>query len=141
VPSETAPAAEPETAPLPPASSSAQPEAALPTPRPKVESPELRKATAESELPPPAPPTAEDLVHEAQQMWMRGHFGAAIGKAEDVLKADPKPGQAMQAYEIIGTCSCALRDAAAAQQAASHLSAAKREMVKAACEKRGVTIE
>ena len=74
-------------------------------------------------------------------MWMRGHYGAAIGKAEEALKAAPKSAQAMQAYEIIGTSSCALRDAAGAREAASHLSDAKREMVRASCEKRGVTLE
>jgi eukaryotic-like serine/threonine-protein kinase len=119
--------------------------AAKPKPQPEAEPPAPSKAAAEPELvPPPAPPpppSAGDLVREAQQAWIRGHYGLAIGKAEAALEAEPKPAQAMQAYEIIATCSCALHKAAAAREAASHLSDSRREMVKTVCEKHGVTIE
>ena len=83
----------------------------------------------------------EMLKLPAQQMWLRGHYGAAIGKAEAALDAEPKPAQAMQAYEIIATCSCALGRADAAREAMSHLNNTKREAVKTVCEKKGVTIE
>jgi hypothetical protein len=90
---------------------------------------------------PPAPATTDDLVREAQQAWLRGHYAYAIGKAQAALKTETKPAQAAQAYEIIGTCSCALGEADAAREAVSHLGETKREMVKAACEKRGVALE
>jgi outer membrane protein assembly factor BamD (BamD/ComL family) len=72
---------------------------------------------------------------------MRGHHTAAISKAQSVLKAKPKPAQVVQAYEIIATCSCALGQADAAREAASHLSDTRRELVKAVCKRNGVTIE
>jgi hypothetical protein len=125
-----APAAEPETAPAP---------AVEPEPQAESEPPAPIAATAEPE--PPAPANVDDLVREAQYAWMRGHYTAAISKAHSALKADPKPAQAVQAYEIIATCSCALGHADAAREAASHLSDTKREPVKAACAKNGVTIE
>jgi hypothetical protein len=143
---ETGPAAEPETAPV--AGSAPEPEAApaaLSEATAEPESPGPSRANDEPALVPPppvpAPPTVVDLVHEAQAMWMRGHYGAAIGKAEAALQAGPRPAQAMQAYEIIATCSCALGKADAARQAISHLNDTKREAVKAVCAKKGVTIE
>ncbi len=90
---------------------------------------------------PPAPPTVDDLVREAQQTWMRGHYAAAIGKAQAALDAKPNQAQAAQAYEVIGTCACAIGQVDVAREAASHLSDSKRAPVKAACEKRGVAIE
>ena len=80
-------------------------------------------------------------MREAQYAWMRGHYAAAISKAHSALKAEPKPAQAVQAYEIIATCSCAIGEAGAAREAASHLSDTKREAVRAMCKENGVTIE
>src|ERR1039457_2220609 len=125
---ETAPVAKAETAPAPAAKAKPQPESELPAPR---------MATAESK----PTPTVDDLVREAQHAWMAGHYAAAIGKAQSALKAEPTLAQAVQAYEIIATCSCAIGKADAARAAASHLSDTKREAVKAVCEKNGVTIE
>jgi len=127
-----APAAEPETAPAP---------AAEPKPRSESEPPAPIAATAEPEPTPPAPANVDDLVREAQYAWMRGHYAAAISKAHAALKAEPKPAQAVQAYEIIATCSCAIGEADAAREAASHLSDTKREAVRAMCKENGVTIE
>jgi serine/threonine protein kinase len=143
---ESGAADEPETTPA--ATPEPESEAASSAPSPAAnepESPSPSQAADEPALvPPPAapePPTVGDLVREAQQMWLRGHYGAAIGKAEAALDAEPKPAQAMQAYEIIATCSCALGRADAAREAMSHLNNTKREAVKAVCEKKGVTIE
>jgi hypothetical protein len=72
---------------------------------------------------------------------MRGQYAAAISKAQAALRAEPKHAQAVQAYEIITTCSCAIGEADAAREAASHLSDTKRELVKAMCMKNGVIIE
>jgi hypothetical protein len=97
-------------------------------------------ATALS-TPPPAPATANDLVREAQDAWMAGHYASAISKAQAALKAEPKPAQAVQAYELIATCACAIGQPDAAREAASHLGDSKRELVRARCTKNGVTID
>jgi hypothetical protein len=94
----------------------------------------------------PAPPRlaltpVDDLVREAQRAWMSGQNAVAVGKARAALRAQPGPAQALQAYEIIGMCSCALRDGAAAREAASHLGSTRREMIKGVCEKNGVPIK
>ena len=127
-----------ETAPAPAAESETAP-AAKPEPETKPQAPST--ATAEPEPTPPAPPTVDDLVREAQKAWMRGHYAVAISEAQAALKSEPKQAQAVQAYEIIATSSCAIGQADTAREAASHLSDTKRELVKAACEKHGVTIE
>ena len=98
-------------------------------------------ATAKPVPAPPAPANVDDLVHEAQQAWMSGYYALAISKARAVLKAEPKHAQAMQAYEIIATSSCAIGKDAAAREAASHLSDTARELVKTMCKASGVTIE
>ena len=98
-------------------------------------------AAAAPEPNPPAPADADDLMRGAQQAWMGGLYAAAIRKARAALKADPTHARATQAYEIIAVCSCAIGDADAAREAASHLSETRREMVKAMCMKNGVTVE
>jgi serine/threonine-protein kinase len=135
------PAAESEPAPT--AKPKPQPEAEtapVAKPKPQPESEPSAPSTA-SAGPAPASPTADDLVREAQRAWMRGHYAVAIDRAQAALKAEPKHAQAMQAYEIIATCSCAIGQADTAREAASHLSDTKRELVKETCEKHGVTIE
>ena len=139
-----APAAETaiKTAPAPAAESApALPPVAKAKPQPESEPPTPSTATAAAESTTAASATVDDLVREAQLAWMRGHHTAAIGKAQAVLKAKPKPAQVVQAYEIIATCSCALGQADAARDAASHLSDTRRELVKAVCKRNGVTIE
>jgi hypothetical protein len=131
-----APAAEAETAPVAKAETAPAP-AAKAKPQTESEPPAPKTAAAEPE----PTPTVDDFVREAQHAWMAGHYAAAIGKAQSALKAEPNPAQAVQAYELIATCSCAIGKADAARVAASHLSDAKREAVKTVCEKHGVTIE
>ena len=125
--------------PVPP--ETAQAPVAKPAPRLASEPTAQRMATAEREPTSPAPETADDFVREAQQAWMAGQDDAAISKAQSALKAEPTPAQSAQAYEIIATCSCAIGEADAAREAASHLGDTKRELVKAMCMKNGVTIE
>jgi serine/threonine-protein kinase len=127
-----------ETAPAPAAESEPAPAA---KPEPETKPPAPSTAIAEPEPTPPAPPTVDDLVREAQKAWLMGHYAVAISKAQAALKSEPKQAQAVQAYEIIATSSCAIGQADTAREAASHLSDTKRELVKAACEKHGVTIE
>jgi hypothetical protein len=98
-------------------------------------------ATAKSAPTSPAPASVEDLVREAQRAWMAGQYAAAISKAQTALKARPTYAQAMQAYEIIATSSCALGQSAAAHEATFHLSGAERELVKTMCKASEMTIE
>jgi hypothetical protein len=80
-------------------------------------------------------------MRAAQRASRKGHHKSAIRKARDVLKAEPNPGQAMQAYRIIATSSCALGRVAVAREAASHLDQPALAAVKAACMQDGVAIE
>ncbi len=85
--------------------------------------------------------SVEDRMREAQRALGRGHHKSAIRKARAVLKAEPKPGLVMQAYQIIATSSCALGKVAGAREAASHLDKPALAAVRAACKKDGVAIE
>jgi serine/threonine-protein kinase len=85
--------------------------------------------------------SVEDRMREAQRASRTGHHKSALRKARAVLKAELKPGQVMQAYQIIATSSCALGKVASAREAASHLDKPARAAVRAACKKDGVTIE
>jgi hypothetical protein len=128
----------PETAPAPAAKSeTVLAPAAKSEPPPKAEPPAPSAATAQ----PTPPANADDLVREAQQAWMSGLYAAAIRKSQAALKAEPKPAQVVQAYEIIGACACAIGKTDTAREAASHLSDTKREAIKEICKKNGLTIE
>ena len=85
--------------------------------------------------------SVEDRMREAQQASRKGHHKAALRKARAVLKAEPKPGLVMRAYQIIATSSCALGKVAGAREAASHLDKPALAAARAACKKDGVTIE
>jgi serine/threonine protein kinase len=85
--------------------------------------------------------SVEDRMREAQQASRKRQHKSAIRKARAVLKAEPKPAQVMQAYQIIATSSCALGKAAGAREAASHLDRPTLAAVRAACKKEGVAIE
>lgn len=85
--------------------------------------------------------SVEDRVREAQRASHKSNHKSAIRKARAVLKAEPKPAQVVQAYQIIATSSCALGKVAAAREAASHLDKPARAAVKSACKKDGVAIE
>jgi hypothetical protein len=80
-------------------------------------------------------------MREAQRSSRKGHHKSAIRQARAVLKAEPKPGQVMQAYQIIATSSCALGKVASVRDAASHLDKRALAAVRAACKKDGVVIE
>jgi hypothetical protein len=72
---------------------------------------------------------------------MAGSYALAIGKSRAALKSEPKHAQIVQAYEIIATSYCATGQAAAAREAAAHLSTTERELVKTMCKETGVTID
>ena len=123
----------PRNAPVPAPSPTAPKPAAKSTVRSE---PAASRGTAQ-----PAPTNVDQLVREAQQAWLGGQHAVAAGRAQAALKASPKPAQAMQAYEVIATCSCALRKRDTALAAASHLTTSRRELVKAVCAKNGVPFE
>jgi len=72
---------------------------------------------------------------------MAGNYAVAISKARTALKSEPKHAQTVQSYEIIATSCCALGEAAAAREAASHLGTTERELVRTMCKETGLTIE
>ena len=80
----------------------------------------------------------ETLVHEAQQAWVRKHYALAIDRARSALAFSP---DLPLAYQIITLCSCALLKPEEAKQAAVHLDPAKRNLVRALCEKGGITLD
>jgi serine/threonine protein kinase len=117
------------------------PKPASPAPKPAVKAVEQPKANGGKVAPPPASASADQLVREAQQAWLAGQHALALNRAQAALAASPKPGQAVQAYEIVATCSCILHRRDRALEAASHLDTTRRESVKAACAKNGVPFE
>jgi hypothetical protein len=115
--------------------------ATKPTAQPDSESAAPSKTNALVNPAPRPPASAADLIREAQQAWLAGQNATAIAKARAGLKAQPTTAQTTQAYEIIGICSCGLRDGRTAREAASHLSTVRRGVVRADCEKNGVPID
>ena len=114
---------------------------AKPAPRSMEKSTEKSKAAASKATAQPAPTNVDQLVREAQQAWLGGQHSVAISRAQAALLASPRPAQAVQAYEIIATCSCILQKRDRALEAASHLSSSRREAVQAVCAKNGVPFE
>jgi serine/threonine protein kinase len=81
---------------------------------------------------------AQALVREAQQAWGRKYYTVAINRARSALELSP---DLPLAHQIITLCSCVLRDAAGAKEAASHLDPAKRKLVRTLCAKDGVVLD
>jgi serine/threonine protein kinase len=81
---------------------------------------------------------AQALVREAQQAWARKYYAVAINRARSALELSP---DLPLAHQIITLCSCVLRDAAGAKEAASHLDPAKRKLVRTLCAKDGVVLD
>jgi hypothetical protein len=77
-------------------------------------------------------------VREAQQAWAKKYYTVAINRARSALELSP---QLPLAHQIITLCSCALRNAAGAKEAASHLDPAKRKLVRTLCAKDGVVLD
>jgi serine/threonine protein kinase len=114
---------------------SAPPEPSAPAP---IEQQPLLVAPAVPVVPehPAGDPAA--LVHEAQQAWLRHHYAVAIDNARSALALAPDQ---PLAYQIIAACSCALHDVEEARRASAHLDVAKRKLVRAVCEKDGVSLD
>jgi len=98
-----------------------------------------------SALPPPVAPASsavsvdvQALLREAQEAWSRRYHALAIEKARAVLAVDPRR---QAAHQIIAVCSCAIGNAADAREASAQLDEHKRKMVRALCQRHGVTLE
>jgi hypothetical protein len=77
------------------------------------------------------------LMKQAREAWLRQQCGAAVDLSRKALHA--KPGLT-DAYQIIAVCSCTLKDADAAGRAYAKLDDKNRNLVRALCQKNGVTV-
>jgi Tfp pilus assembly protein PilF len=82
-------------------------------------------------------PDADALMKQAREAWLRQQCGAAVDLSRKALHA--KPGMT-DAYQIIAVCSCTLKDADAASRAYAKLDDKNRNLVRALCQKNGVTV-
>ena len=76
-------------------------------------------------------------MKQAREAWLRQQCGSAVDLARKALHA--KPGMT-DAYQIIAVCSCTLKDADAAARAYAKLDDKNRNLVRALCQKNGVTV-
>ena len=82
-------------------------------------------------------PDPDALMKQAREAWLRQQCGAAVDLSRKALHA--KPGMT-DAYQIIAVCSCTLKDADAAARAYAKLDDKNRNLVRALCQKNGVTV-
>jgi ABC transport system ATP-binding/permease protein len=82
-------------------------------------------------------PDPDALMKQAREAWLRGQCGAAVDLSRKALHA--KPGMS-DAYQIIAVCSCTLKDSEAAARAYAKLDDKNRNLVRALCQKNGVTV-
>jgi hypothetical protein len=99
---------------------------------PRAESPKLAAATPVEDAPDP-----DVLMKQAREAWLRQQCGSAVDLARKALHA--KPGMT-DAYQIIAVCSCTLKDVDAAARAYAKLDDKNRNLVRALCQKNGVTV-
>jgi len=76
-------------------------------------------------------------MKQAREAWLKQQCGAAVDLSRKALHA--KPGMT-DAYQIIAVCSCTLKDADAAGRAYAKLDDKNRNLVRALCQKNGVTV-
>lgn len=91
------------------------------------------------------PPTDEgpagdpdELLQQAQDAWLKGQFAVAIDSSRKALKL--RPGTT-RAYQIIAVCSCSLKDQDGAAKAYDKLDDKNKKLVKALCQKSGLTLD
>jgi pSer/pThr/pTyr-binding forkhead associated (FHA) protein len=82
-------------------------------------------------------PDPDALMKQAREAWLRGQCGSAVDLSRKALHA--KPGMS-DAYQIIAVCSCTLKDSDAAARAYAKLDDKNRNLVRALCQKNGVTV-
>ena len=99
---------------------------------PRAEAPKPAAAAPAEDAPDP-----DALMKQAREAWLRQQCGSAVDLARKALHA--KPGMT-DAYQIIAVCSCTLKDADAAARAYAKLDDKNRNLVRALCQKNGVTV-
>ena len=99
---------------------------------PRAEAPKPAAAAPAEDAPDP-----DTLMKQAREAWLRQQCGSAVDLARKALHA--KPGMT-DAYQIIAVCSCTLKDADAAARAYAKLDDKNRNLVRALCQKNGVTV-
>jgi hypothetical protein len=104
--------------------------AATEAPTPRAEAPKRAEPAEDA-------PDADALMKQAREAWLRQQCGSAVDLARKALHA--KPGMT-DAYQIIAVCSCTLKDADAAGRAYAKLDDKNRNLVRALCQKNGVTV-
>ena len=82
-------------------------------------------------------PDPDALMKQAREAWLKQQCGQAVDLARKALHA--KPGMT-DAYQIIAVCSCTLKDGDAANRAYAKLDDKNRNLVRALCQKNGVTV-
>jgi pSer/pThr/pTyr-binding forkhead associated (FHA) protein len=82
-------------------------------------------------------PDPDTLMKQAREAWLRGQCGSAVDLSRKALHA--KPGM-NDAYQVIAVCSCTLKDVDAATRAYAKLDDKNRNLVRALCQKNGVTV-
>jgi hypothetical protein len=113
---------------------------AKPRPSPTFTATEAPAPRAEAAKAAPAgedAPDADALMKQAREAWLRQQCGSAVDLSRKALHA--KPGMT-DAYQIIAVCSCTLKDADAAGRAYAKLDDKNRNLVRALCQKNGVTV-
>jgi hypothetical protein len=112
---------------------------AKPRPSPTFAATEASPPRAEAPKHEPAEegPDPDALMKQAREAWLRQQCGAAVDLSRKALHA--KPGMT-DAYQIIAVCSCTLKDADAAARAYAKLDDKNRNLVRALCQKNGVTV-
>jgi hypothetical protein len=123
-----------------PAAVAARPARPRPTPTtfaaadspPRAEAPKPAASAPAEDAPDP-----DALMKQAREAWLRQQCGSAVDLARKALHA--KPGMT-DAYQIIAVCSCTLKDADAAARAYAKLDDKNRNLVRALCQKNGVTV-
>jgi pSer/pThr/pTyr-binding forkhead associated (FHA) protein len=99
--------------------------------------PRAETAKAAAAVPAEDAPDPDALMKQAREAWLRQQCGSAVDLARKALHA--KPGMT-DAYQIIAVCSCTLKDADAAARAYAKLDDKNRNLVRALCQKNGVTV-
>jgi pSer/pThr/pTyr-binding forkhead associated (FHA) protein len=104
----------------------------------RAERPEpVKHAEAAAPAPGDDGPDPDALMKQAREAWLRGQCGSAVDLSRKALHA--KPGM-NDAYQVIAVCSCTLKDVDAATRAYAKLDDKNRNLVRALCQKNGVTV-
>jgi hypothetical protein len=80
---------------------------------------------------------ADTLMKQAREAWVKQQCGAAVDLSRRALRAHPGMNDA---YQIIGACSCSLKDSDGAARAYSKLDDKSRNLVRTLCQRNGIAL-